>query len=183
MTKLQQSEACDLARSIDDLSVVEITHGRNGYPEGLGDRAILGFETFAQAEEFSDGVGGEVCEFRKKNGWTFWEKKGTAAKEFDSDIYLYRLGDNYSQAGTEELENIKESILGVIEKFNGDFSDIEKFIEEKKQLLEAIDNCGEDEIVISTHGRLYEVVNKTMMRYHEDVTTYEIGVLLERDTD
>ena len=41
------------------LEIVEVTKGKNGYPEGLY-KAIVGFDYFKNAEDFAKQVNGEV---------------------------------------------------------------------------------------------------------------------------
>jgi len=54
--------------------IVEVTQGTNGYPKNLK-KAVTGFDSFAEAEEFADLYDGEVIEIAKKYGWQLWENR------------------------------------------------------------------------------------------------------------
>jgi len=177
MQNINQTKALEIARA-RGLEVKEITYGMNGCPQGLGDRAVIGFENFEDAKAFATEVGGIVSHFETKNGWYFWLNKGQAIEPYTNNDYLNDLGDNYSVVDGSDLDDVKEPLKDLVENFDGDFTAIEDFIKMKKELAEEIENAEEDEVVISSHGRYFETVKKTNMGYHEDTSTYAIGVLL-----
>ena len=74
------------------LEVVETTQGMNGYPWGLG-KAVIGFETFEEAQEVARESGGEVVDLSRRDGWQFWKNTGKVGKEWEMNAEDY--GDDY----------------------------------------------------------------------------------------
>jgi hypothetical protein len=161
------------------LSTGEITTSANDYPDrrnesGESDYAIFGFASFEDAEKFADKIGTCVKYFQKRDGGHFWHDHGYANEPYTYQDYLRELGDNYSVACAEELfDEYKEQVssadtLEEAEACRDTFNEIKKEIE----------TAAEDEVIILCNGKYYETVKSAMMSFHEDVTTYEIGVLL-----
>lgn len=69
------SEICDIAADYCDASTAELTHGSNGYPKGVT-RFLTDFSTFEEAQEVAEKFGGEVWQFRRRDGWHFFEPRG-----------------------------------------------------------------------------------------------------------
>lgn len=180
-----QSETKTVLEIADGLTlqIKEITTGMNGYPQGLGDYAIIGFDTYQQAEDFANEHGCEVSLFKIRDGHQLWTNLGRKHEPLTDRDYLEDLSDNYWQASKEMcIETFKNILADMLEKFEGDFSDIDTLIAGEKELLEAIENCSDDEIIITGSGFKfghYDTCKKVMMQYHYDVTTYAVGVFVE----
>ena len=173
------SEIIDIAIE-RGLSVKEITYGMNGYPSNLGDRAVIGFDSFEDAEKFASEFGGIISHFETKNGWRFWNNRGEAYKAYSFQDYLNDLGDNYYLVDESTInDHIKKNLHNLVEDFDGDFKSIVEYIEYSNDLLSEIEWAGYDEVVI-TNNYSFSTIKKTMMGYHEDNTSYAIGVLIEK---
>lgn len=162
------------------LTVGEITHSYNDYPNNLGDNVITGFDSFEDAEEFANKHGLTICSFTKKDGHHFWHKGGNSYRPFSSDEYIHELGDDYSEACINN-EDIKMVLSQIVNDFSGDFKHIKEFIEMVDELRDAIESKCDDEVVIVKGFTYIETVNKELMTFHVDVTRYSIGVLLNCD--
>jgi len=164
----------------NDLKVVEITYGSNGYPSGLGDNAIIEFEDYNQALNFAETHGLETHLFKIRDGWHFWTDMGSKHKALTYQDKLDDLGDNYNlfepdynvmhdQLTEMSLTEIDDLIV-IREKINSWMEQIEEF--------EALD---EDEILIVGYGTHYDTCEKEMMQYSEDVWTYAVGVFVPKE--
>lgn len=74
----------------------EITTGINGYPSHLRGCVLLcdtGM-TFEQMEAIAKEYGVEIVELRRKDGWRFWEERGTAFELFNYQDFLTTHNDN-----------------------------------------------------------------------------------------
>ena len=140
-----------------DLRTIETTNGTNGYPEETKE-AIIGFETYEQAQEVAKEYHMNVEKFFRRDGWGMWQRKGEAfgPLEISADDF----GDDYSQYTKADLRN---------------FEELKKEVDEKT--LEEIEKSEDDEIVITCEGRYYDTVKQTCMEFSEDSKTYAIGVI------
>jgi hypothetical protein len=144
-----------------------------------GGTALLGFENYEAARAFADENGCDTCLFTKRDGQS-WKKERQKYESLTADNYISELGDNYrSYEFTNELDWIKESLTDIVGDFDGDFTAIDAAIKQFKELQSECEKCGEDEVVIISYGSYYETVKKEMIGYHEDVTSYEVGVFVE----
>lgn len=176
MKNRTKSEILDLARESSQFTVVEITHSQTDYPAGLGDRAIIGFGTFEDAEKFASENGCELHLFQTRDGWHFWHDRGRAFEPLSADNYLSNLGDNYYEADEDQqIDLIKDTDLGGQELID--------FLKERIIILEELQKASEDQAVLCNSGSYYETVANKMMGYHEDVYTYAIGVFLQKDDE
>lgn len=154
-----------------DLQIVETTSGWNGYPSQL-QHAIVGFNTFEEAEVFAEEHSMELIHLKKRDGWDLWERGNTAWNAYDmmpnydndNNTVMY----NYQEDITEE---VKDYISGLDE-----FEEIAKAVETYKEINEKIEDLEEDEILLVHNGSL-EVIKKEAMSYCEDVYHYTIAAI------
>ena len=139
-----------------------------------GKTVIVGFENFEQAKEK-----GETFLFSKRDGQE-WKEVSNKYEPLTSDDYLKDLGDNYSEISLEnEIEFVKSEIVSLIK--NSEFEIATSLVEYLIENEENTKDLGSDEILIK--GDLFEIVKKEMMGYHEDVTSYVIGVYEESEEE
>ena len=108
---MTQNEVLEEARETGYLQTIEITYGSNGYPKGLGEWCVIGFDYFEDAEKFAVRHGLEVKHFTSKYGWYFWNEGCAAFEPYTPDDYLNKLGDDYSYADSDDefyIERMKE---------------------------------------------------------------------------
>lgn len=159
------------------LIAIQITYGNNGYPQGLGDWGLTGFENFQDAEQFANENAVEVTLFSIRDGHQLWKKHGYTNKPLSSDDYLNDLGDNYSEISLEnEVDFVKDEIQTLLS--NGDFEKAKSLIDYLIEVEGKSNELEDDEILIK--GDSFENVKKEMMSYHEDVTTWAIGVFVPK---
>lgn len=158
----------------NNLEIIDLTTGTNGYPSGTyyGIDATS-FNTFKEVEEFADKNDLEIINIHRKNGWHFWESKGTCYKPYEitSDVY----GDNYSQIEKiDEEDFINEEVKPLIEAADT-FEEIEAIISGKKEIWEQVELIDEDEIVITHEGNYYQTMKKITLSFSEDTHNYSIA--------
>ena len=176
MEKLNLSEIAEL----NSLEYIETTSGRNGYPQAIKS-AIIGFDTFEDAEKLAEEHNLSIEFFTKKDGWPLWCRTGNNAHEAmknSSDDY----GDNYSQFDkmTEEEFLINE-VLPVIKAIemtdNNNFDFLETFIKQQKELFNKIDELEENEIVITCQCDYYDTIKENSMYFYHDTKHTTIGLI------
>ena len=164
----------------DDLTIIEITHGSNGYPQGMGDHGIIDFETFEQAKELADKHGLEVGLFTKRQGHQLWTYMGQRHEPLSANDYLADLGDDYSEADVND-DFIRETLSDLTKKItDGDFTEIRGFIDRVEKIQDEVQCAEKDEMVIVCQGEYYETIDRKLMGYCEDVHTYTIGVFVPK---
>ena len=162
------------------LTYIETTSGNNGYPQAIKS-AIIGFDTFEEAEKLAEEHNLSIEFFTKKDGWPLWCRTGNNAHEAmknSSDDY----GDNYSQFDkmTEEEFLINE-VLPVIKDIemtdNNNFDFLETFIKQQKELFNKIDELEENEIVITCQCDYYDTIKENSMYFYHDTKHTTIGLI------
>ena len=161
------------------LTYIETTSGSNGYPSNIKS-AIIGFETFAEAEKLADEHNLTIEFFKKKDGWQLWERTNNIAfEEMVNSCNDY--GDNYSDlekmSEEEFIKNeVAETITALIED-GADSDTIKNFIKDKRKLFNEIENMEDDEIVITCHGEYYETIKSKSMYFQHDTKHMAIGLI------
>lgn len=89
------------------LELIQTTAGMNGYPQQLQD-AIIGFDTFEEAEKLAKENGLSIEVFTKRDGWDLWYRTGNTAWEaFERSCEDY--GEDYAQYANDEAEDYVEN--------------------------------------------------------------------------
>jgi hypothetical protein len=161
---------------VEGLDFIETTSERNGYPSNLKG-AIIGFESFKQAEEIAEKYELEIQSFEKKDGWALWFRSGSwmgEAFKNSSDDY----GDNYSElAKMDEAEFLESEVKYFFEDDRESFDEIEAFLNQKKEIWEEIEKMEDDEIVITNCGSYSETIKKESMYFYHDTKHLAIGLI------
>lgn len=118
------------------LELIETTSGWNGYPQGL-QKAIIGFDSFEQADELAKKNGLSIECFTKRDGWNLWYRTGNKEWEpFERSADEY--GDNASEFSNEDLEEFYENeVQPFVSDFN-DFASLRSFLDNKEKIYDEI---------------------------------------------
>lgn len=170
---------CEIA-SENGLQVIETTASRTGYPEAL-QKAIIGFDTFEQAEELAKENGLSIEAFKKSNGWDLWYRTGcqmgTSFLRSADDC-----GDDYRGYTKEDLEDF---YLNEVQPMVSDFEDFDSlrcFLDKKEKIKDEIEDAEDDELVLTCCGEYYATIKARTMSYYYDAHSYAIG-LIDRNCD
>ncbi|MFA5575349.1 MAG: hypothetical protein WC994_09915 [Brumimicrobium sp.] len=161
--------------STEFLQIGAITTGMNGYPKGDDDKFIYGFDDFEELVSFAEFHKIEICLFKKRAGWRFWENLGKKYEPLTVYDYMQSAGDDCYKI---DLDNdiIKEQLHDLADNFDGDFSILELYISETLQKLEAVEVAGEGFTAI-VNGCEIKAIGNEMLSYSSDVWTYQLGAL------
>lgn len=161
-----------------DLELIETTSSGNGYPSDLK-CAIIGFDTFEQAQELADKHNLDIEIFTKKDGWQLWRRTNNwANKAFENSADDY--GDDYSQfnGGMSEEDFFEQEVEPIISDNNfATFEELKDFIETKEIIYQEIENAEDDELVITNCGMYYETIKAKSMRFYNDTNHSVIGLI------
>lgn len=161
-----------------NLELIEITHGRNGYPSNIKE-GIIGFETFEQAEEIAAEYDCEVVAFHRRDGWQLWENLGTRYEPFDNladeDVcrfdnakdaieFLLEDKDNYMDEYANGCLNISET------EYN---NKLKKYDDEIAFINE---NWKEGKVIVGSELLYMDVLDRYTMGYYDDTHHYVIGI-------
>ena len=159
-----------------DLQIIETTSQRNGYPTSLT-LAIIGFENFEEAKTIASKHDLSIESFTKKEGWNLWYRTGNtmyeAIKNQPSDF-----NDDYSEYSLMKKEE-SHAILEMKEAIEDSYSfgELETLIEIHKELWEAYQDAGEDEIIITCNGGYHDTLPKNTMNWENDSIYVSIGLI------
>ena len=157
------------------LEVVETTKGMNGYPQGLG-KAVIGFETFEEAEEVASESGGEVVDLIRRDGWQFWKNNGRVWKEWEMQAEDY--GDDYEcVTDWKDWWEDEREILSETMKEMETPDDLTLMTDRVWKIYNEINNLGDNEQVLLCCGEYYNTIPVKTLRYHIDVWSHEIAVV------
>ncbi len=159
------------------LELIETTSERNGYPVHVK-KAIIGFDTFDQAEKIAKENNLSIEVFTNHDGWQLYYRTGNRAYEpFRNSASDY--GDDYCEFSREDIDTFYENeVKSFIQEFD-DFKSVCAFIEMNKKIYEELENIDDNEIVITREGRYYDTIQKESMSFYHDMKTKVIG-LIER---
>ena len=132
------------------LELIDTTSAMNGYPQCLK-RAVIGFDTFQEADKLAKENGLSIEIFPKRDGWNLWYSTGDKAWEpFERSADEY--GDNYRGFSNEDLEDFYENeVLPFVSDFN-DFASLRSFLDNKEKIHDKIEEADDDELVITSEG-------------------------------
>lgn len=159
------------------LDLIQTTSESNGYPSNIKP-AIIGFETFEEAQKLADKYDLSIEHFQKRDGWSLWYRNGNTAYEayeMSDDTF----GPNAMVYYKQDIDNFKENEIDAFLEYYEDEDDREYFIAEKMKILEHLKSMNDDEVVLTDDGLFVDVIKLHTMSYYEDVYTYTIG-LIER---
>lgn len=160
---------------IENLQVIDTTSAMNGYPEALKP-ALIGFDSYEDAERVAKEYGLSVEIFTKRDGWQLYYRTGNRAYS-PIEVTAEDYGDDYRSFTSSDYDGFYENeVQERISEFKT-FDDVEQFLEAKKKIYEAIEDLEEDEMVITCRGEYCETVKRyTMSRYYDTKTTV-IGII------
>ena len=162
------------------LELIDTTSARNGYPQRL-QRAIIGFDTFEEAEKLANENVLSIEIFSKHDGWTLWYRTGDKAWEpFERSAEDY--GDEYRQYSKEDLEGFYMNEVQPSVCAFDDFESLRCFLNIMEEVRDKIEDADDDEIVLASCGGYYDTVKKTTMAYVYDTHHFAIG-LIDRENE
>ena len=157
------------------LELIDTTSAMNGYPQCLK-RAVIGFDTFEQADKLAKENGLSIEIFTKRDGWNFWYRTGDKAWEpFERSADEY--GDDYREFSNEDLEEFYENEVQPSVSDFEDFASLRSFLDIMEKIYDKIEEADDDELVITSEGNYYETIKKTAMEYSYDTHHYAIGLI------
>lgn len=152
---------------------VEVTCGRNGYPEGI--HKVVTFDARSEAEEFADSTGLRMVKIRRRDGWGLYESRGAF---FGGELTIEDFGFGATEDAIE-LDNIDDYRRWLTDENSG--LDEEDMMDEDEKATAAIEALkkGEFAVFIDTDNGLYHygTYNRDAAKWHDsDVWTYQIAV-------
>ena len=153
------------------LEFVETCDNQAGYPRGIK-QAFIGFENFANAEDFAEENNCDVVLLKIRAGHQFYYDMGKCYKPLTYNDYLNDLGENYREF------DFNNEFAAALENMPSDssFEDYIELIEKFSKFKFECDMLDEESVLIYNGYTLQEFPKETM-RYSEDVYTYVIGVV------
>jgi hypothetical protein len=160
---------------IENLQVIETTSAMNGYPQSIK-KALIGFESFEQAERVAEEYGLSIEYFTKRDGWQLYYRtndRAYSAIEVSADEY----GDDYRAFTSSDYEGFYENeVKGMVGEFDS-FEEVDEFLDAKKKIYEAIENLEDDEMVLTLNDKYYDTVKQYTMCHYYDTKTTVIGLI------
>lgn len=159
----------------EGLDYIYTTSEGNGYPRNLKP-AIIGFNTFGQAQEIADKYNLSIESFETKDGWGLWTRNNRRMYEpYQNSAEDY--GDNYSEIHKMDEDDFIENEVQPLLEDAESFDKIEAILKEKKEIWEQVEVMEDDEIVITSYGTYYQTIKKTSMYFSHDTRHYTIGLI------
>lgn len=173
-TALHIEDWLDYADSLG-LEIVEVTKGTNGYPKNLS-KAVIGFDTWEEAEEFAKETEREIVRMTKRDGHQFWWSEGREFEPLKPTVAWY--GDTFE--AFESQDQWWESEKEFLQELFANGISSEAFKDEINRLIEiynTFDGLEDNEQVVTESHAFPEIVPIETMRWHDkDVTDYVIAV-------
>lgn len=157
----------------NNLQFIETTSGRNGYPEHLRP-GLIGFETYEQVEVFAKDRNLSVELFHRRDGWQLWERGGYITEALQVRVEYF--GDDFNSYKPDKLDFFYEyEIAPVLDVFQN-LDELKEFIKAQEEIMQELEKCEDDEIVITHLGKYYKTIKQKTMEFAHDTHHYAIGV-------
>ena len=172
--KTQELTIAEIAES-NGLDYIETTTERNGYPSNIKG-AIIGFDSFEQAQELANAHGLSIQSFEKRDGWALWYRTGnTMVEAFTNSSEDY--GDNYMEYGKMEKEDFYDQEVKLLLEGMDDWDSLNEFLSRMEEIYEEIEKMEDGEVVITYMGAYKETIATKSMRFYNDTKHYAIGLI------
>ena len=157
------------------LEYIETTTGINGYPQHVRG-AIIGFETYGEAERVANEHGLRITTFFKSDGWHLYRRNGDTTWE-PLKITSSDYGDDYAQYSVDESDDFfTDNVAPYLADFD-DFDAAQSFLDEQRKVYDELQSIDDTQMVITCHGRYMETIDKELMSWSHDGKTWLIGVM------
>ena len=149
-------------------------------------KAIVGFASFAEAEEIAKKNDLAIHSYTKRDGERVWMDCGWEDAPFDmrkafievDRLSLYEKSD--AESLREDAESLREDAESLREDAASFDEDEEALAERLNDIADVLDKMREDEILVVFNDvpeLTYEVLDRYKVGYHDyDVHQYEIGL-------
>lgn len=156
------------------LNLIETTSEQSGYPRNII-KAIIGFDTFEEAQEMAKENELEIEVFTKRDGWQLWARTGSrawGALERTADDF----GDDYMMWSKEDAQAFYEQEIQAFIDEDDTFEGSDDF-ESRMGVYEDIKQLADNKAVITCCGDYYDTIDKVTMEYEYDTRHYAIGLI------
>lgn len=155
------------------LNLIETTSDRGGYPQELK-HAIIGFNSFEEAEELAERFGLEVQEFVRRDGWQLWHRTGN--KAYDPYDYLSIMREEGECILGGDVEHVADLMKRDVAERTSP-NDIISLIHEYEDVLTEVAAAESDEFVFVKDGVFEGIYPCITMDYAYDTKQYAIGLV------
>lgn len=157
------------------LDVIETTPNGNGYPENIH-KALVGFDSFEDAQDVANKYGLRITTFTKRQGnrlWTRNENTTYHPLRITADDY----GSDFKAYGTYNARYyFDDEVKPCLNDFDS-IDELESFIQEQREIIDALDNIDDEQLIIIHDHKLYDRIDTNMMEWSHDGKNYIIGVI------
>lgn len=155
------------------LNLIETTSDRGGYPQELK-HAIIGFNSFDEAEELAEQFGLQVQEFQRRSGWSLWYRTGNKVCEpYD---YISKMRENGECILSGDVTHVADLIKRDIAELSS-ANDIISCIHEYEDILSEVASAEVNEFVFVKDGVFEGTYPCVTMDYVYDTKQYAIGLV------
>ncbi len=141
----------------------------------LGREAIIGFDSFVEAEKLAEKYGLDISQFCKRDGSQIYEWEGFVCEAIKISAEDY--GCDFNQFTKDDLEGFYEDnvmpFIGEMESFEA----ARALLDSYEKIYNAIVNAKDGEIVLTYEGRYYDTVMSETMSFYHDGKTRAVGLV------
>lgn len=156
------------------MTQIETTNGMNGYPSNLMN-AVIGFDTFEEAESYAAENNMEVQMFYRRDGWQLWERKGAAYEAIK--VKVEDFGDDCHALTEQDQEDFYEEWVKPALDNCVSIDDVKQVIQDLEEVENKLLLIDETQVVIIRGNKYEETLDKFVMEYTYDVHNYAIGCI------
>ena len=157
------------------LTVIKTTTDKNGYPKDL-QNALVGFDTFEEAQDVAEEYGLRITTFIRKAGHELYYRNNNTTYE-PLHIRAEDYGDDYKVFGINHHKNYyKNEVRPYLSDFDN-IDDLMDFVSAQEDIISALDDISRNELVIVRDGEYYETIERKTMRWDNEEELVVIGVI------
>lgn len=161
------------AAALFDCNHIETTPQENGYPTQLKS-ALIGFDTYEQAEKIARLLDLDMRYFDKQVGWDVWHRTNNTAYEcFELTPEDY--GDGYQFYGWNDIDIIQNDAVECANNCDC-YRDLVGIVNDAKELIDEVEKIDDDQVVVAFGMQYQETINPKCMQYEFDGHSHAIGL-------
>jgi len=169
-----KEQAIDRAKEME----MEI-HNVDGKPNA---RAITGWTSFYDADDFMRKYPGRICWFVKPFGKKDMRIKSETPRysNFTAEEAVNCMPKNYKLAKKYDVQEARKKLIELANEYVGDLGKIKEFVAEQSELIRELKACSSSrDYVITYEGRFFGNIPNAMMSFLSEEDYHAVGVLLE----
>lgn len=196
--KINIAQGWDTLQAIADCmdgEMVDASADNSGFPRGASVPAVVNFNNMEEVDALASKFNLTPVVLKRRDGWQSWhvysyypgDKGMSVLEDYEDDPNYYMVADE------EQVNEEYNDLVDCVRSDHEDKDDLQEALDGvaawRDKLLNAVKSCTPEQFVTVCVGcegeeSSVEIHNKYSMMYHDnDVTSWAIGLINDKDND